>query len=155
MITTAFLWVMLILSSHTVFGTPGSTSRVTETVSTGQNHFVVGRELDLTDETIGISTENTSRALEFVRLGSMINRMANVLYGKELDIRISYTYMPTLADRLCSIRRIFSDFSIKELLESVTKPCPCHAAQWGQYRDPHTLTEYDGEVTQTVANVLC
>jgi len=153
MITTAFLWVMLILSSHTVFGTPGSTSRVTETVSTGQNHFVVGRELDLTDETIGISTEYTSRALEFVRFGSMINRMANVLYGKELDIRISYTYMPTLADRLCSLRRVFSDFNVEELLQSVTTPCPCQTAQWGQYRDPHTVTEYDDGITQTVTHV--
>ena len=124
-------------------------------MSHGKNHFVVTRELDWNDETISISTEYTSRALEFVRFGRMINRMANVLYGKELDIRILYSYMPILADRLCSIRRIFSDFSIKELPESVTKPCPCHAAQWGQYRDPHTLTEYDGEVTQTVAHVLC
>lgn len=91
-----------------------------------------------------LQTIYCSRALEWVSPSTLLKEALDLLCGDEppFDIQISYSLMPSVRSKLYRPRTVFIGFSVDAMFQGSHRACPCHRAEWEQFRDPKTLEEH-------------
>ena len=122
--------------------------RTLDTLPNGRNTFTTVRELVVGYETNILHVPYVSRAVEWVNPPGLVRDMFEWLGMSEQDFIVSYVLEPTLSSTYCDTTRVFTEFSVEQLL-SDDSPCPCSHYSLTDFRDPLTLQEFSPFLNDT------
>ena len=94
-----------------------------------------------------------NRGFEWIRTTSLFADAVRSAYGPAVEVEVAFSNLPTLGDQLYSPRRVFTDFSVDELLRDCARPCPCHHPWFDRFRDTKSLDEYNGDAPAIAAHL--
>lgn len=122
-------------------------SRVIVPSSIGRNSFVrlPGTEGEDDLPSKWVSVPYCNRGMEWVRLPDLIQlAIEHVLPDISLPFhfRFAFSLLPSVRDMLYHPRRVFTDFSVQDLLLTEPSKCPCQYERYAEFRDDRTLSEF-------------
>ena len=119
----------------------------------GRNTFHTVRECDWDANILRLKVPYVSRAIEWVKLPALFASAVENTYGVVREVEFVYHNLPTIGSQIYAPKRVFTGFSVADLLSSCSTPCPCFAPYLDPFRDHRTLGEYDGGFPITTAHV--